>query len=307
MSMDRLQLLLLLNAAGLLSQIFSVGAQTTPGVNKYYTSSGNTSGYCTVAACSFAACQPWQYLAGCSFNVSGACKDCTLPVLGTLQYYSGTGQFADNCVVSACQTCPNGYYNTGCGGGNPGICTPCGTPPADKYWQPNTGPVSSCTSVPIDACTSPSGYYNVDSNETFGGICVACNVSRCPIGQYLTGCSGKNPGFCIDCTGANSTQEFSTNGLTANMNSCTITGCAYKCPAGQYITGCGGPSTRLGCGNCTNAIADINYYDRPTDVAPAYYSNTCSVATCPTCSTGSYTLGCGGTSPGVCAFCINTQ
>lgn len=303
--MDRFHGSMLLGAALVLTHALTVGAQTTPGGNKYYTSSGNSSGYCAVAACSYAACQPWQYLKGCAFNVSGACANCTLPVLGALQYYSGTGMFADNCVVSACQTCANGFYNVDCGRGSPGYCASCGAPATGFYWKPNTGPVSSCTALPITPCSA--GQYNTGSSATSPGSCTSCPIASCPIGQYRNGCTGTSSGTCQACTGANNTQQYSTYGLTANADSCTIGTCTKYCPAGQYITNCGGSSINLGCANCTNAVPNVNYYYRDTTLAPAYTYNTCAVIACPICTIGSYTLGCGGTSPGTCTYCINTS
>jgi len=276
-----------------------------PGNNRYYSGPGNTSGYCPITSCSYASCQYYQYLQNCNFNLAGSCTNCTNAP--SLNYYTSTGQFSNNCAYTPCQTCPDGQYNVGCGGASQGTCSPCtGTLSQGYFWAHNTGPVASCTQQAITSCSA--GQYNSGANSTYEGKCVSCNMAACGTGQYLANCGGTSNGTCASCTGANSTQEYSTNGQTLNLStSCQIAGCVKTCSAGQYITGCGGPVTGLGCAPCTNSVNNVNYYDKDTSVAPAYNATSCSVAACPLCSNGYYSSGCAGTSPGACNMCQNTQ
>ena len=289
----------------LLDLVFVRVGADYPGGNRYYSGSGTPAGVCQIAPCSASACQAWQYLSGCTFASPGACTSCSLPVLNALQYYSSSGGFVNNCGVSNCQTCPDGQYNTGCGGMSAGSCTTCGTPPTGKYWKPNSGPIAACIAMDIPTCSV--GYYNSGVTYTSPGTCAACPLSLCLIGQYLTGCTSATSGTCASCTGANNTQEFITYGQTAGVStSCQISGCVLTCSAGNYISGCSGASTQITCKPCSNAVAGVTYYDKGTDVYPAYTSITCSLAACQVCANGYYTAGCSGSSPGTCTACTNT-
>ena len=119
-------------------------------------------------------------------------------------------------------TCGANHYVNGCGGTNPGVCTPCET--------------------------CPSGQYRQDCSLFHPGVCVNCTT--CSTGQYLQGCSGFSAGTCVDCT----TRALSCGSNTYLVNcggtdAGTCTQCA-SCPSGQYRQNCVGSNP----GICVDVI-----------------------------------------------------
>ena len=172
------------------------------------------SGYCT----SYKICQPGNYCP------EGSISQTQCP-LGTYNSNTGSGN------ISACLTCPEGYY---CQSPNiiPTIC------PVGCFCPQGSGTYSLCPlgtynpyqgSTNISACiTCPAGYYC--------GL-MASSVTICPIGSY--------------CPLGSSTSTICQNGYycpTIGMNSSII------CPVGYYCiygSSQGSNPTHITPGNCS--------------------------------------------------------
>lgn len=269
--------------------MFPMVGAVNPGIDKYYSGAGTVPGItsCPVTPCSSASCKAWQYNAGCEGTSNGTCTNCTLPALVVGEYYtakSGSG-LANLCVKSTCQTCPVGFINKGCSGGDAGTCESCGASTPGSYWPVNTGPVFACASI----------------------VQPLCPFAICLSGYYLTGCTTATVGTCAPCTGASNIQQYSSYGTQFNVpGSCPRASCAKTCGPGKYIKNCGGLESSLVCTDCTNNVPYTNYYDKGTDVAIAYDALSCSVAPCPVCASGTFAFNCGGISSGTCPACTNT-
>ena len=300
-----------------------VESQSTPGGNRYYSSPGNASGYCSIAACNAGACGNGQYLYGCNFNSSGVCTSCTLPVLSSLQYYSSNGVFSNNCGVSSCQTCPNGQYNFGCSGSSAGTCAPCsnqGTLNPGYYWKPNTCPTLTCTQLQQPTCAN--GQYLAGATSTTLGTCTSCgtppaykywlpytgpsyvctysNQTTCAPGyvnSLVSSYSTTTAGTCSACP--TSTYSFYYTANTNPLSNCPMASCPVSsCGTGLYLMGC--TNANLGqCVACTNANSTQEYSSN------GGMTNNCHVVGCTyTCSPGQYISGCGGLASSLsCAQC----
>lgn len=297
------------------------------GAGKYYSGPGTTAGVssCPISVCSYASCQPWQYLSGCTFNSSGTCTNCTLPAVAAGYYYSGTGGLNNNCAVSACLLCPPGQMNVGCGPGNMGSCVACSTPlTAGNYWTANTLTVQ-CVQLAQTKCSA--GFYTTGANATTPGSCSPCsNVLTLPLYNYWTtpldslytcaylpqttcntgfksslvaSPSTTSDGTCSPCPATGWGYYYISN--SNPLSNCPTAVCDGSCPIGQFKNGCGGISAGA-CQSCTTAS--------PTQVysTNGNLTDTCQVQGCTrVCPIGQYISGCQGPASGMsCQVCTNS-
>ena len=303
---------------------FSLPLIEAQGVNKYYSSPGNSSGVCSIAGCSFASCLANQYLFNCTFNNPGACVPCQpiTPSLG--MYYSASGQFSSTCVSSPCVTCGTGQYTTNCASPNihPGDCTACASPPTGYYYGNNTGPTQTCADARTQCPAPPTGYYY----STFGTSSTCLNaltpLPNCTAGQYRTGNTATTTGSCAICANAapgagyywDPSQQYSPTcsilqctppaqfTYFTTPGACTTTSMSV-CPAGKKKTG----SSNTSDGSCVNCDpSTLVYY-----TANANAGSNCPSSPCLTnCGIGRYRSGCGGNTPtsqGVCTDCTQAN
>ena len=324
--MDDLLLLRILAVWALFNGgMFGVVDAQGPGAGRYYSGPGNSTGSCPISTCSYSACSAWQYLSGCTFNSSGTCTNCTLPAVTPGYYYSATGELSNNCVLSACLTCPPGQMNVGCGPGNQGSCVSCAaslTP--GNYWVSNT-PTVQCNQTQQTVC--PPGYYTTGATSTLPGGCTACSTvmslpaynywttpltslytcsytsqTTCPTGQVnsiVTTPSSTSTGSCSNCPATAWGYYYVPN--TNPGSNCPTAVCRGDCPVGQYNSNCGGTSSGS-CVNCTTATGNQVYS------TGGNLTNTCQVVGCTlACSAGQYISGCGGPQSGMsCQPCTNS-
>jgi hypothetical protein len=62
----------------------------------------------------------------------------------TPHFFSGYGQFADNCQTTDCTRCGTGLYKSGCTAANAGSCVACGALPTNAVWITDGGFTDSC-------------------------------------------------------------------------------------------------------------------------------------------------------------------
>jgi hypothetical protein len=211
-------------------------------------------------------------------------------------YYVGAGTTVSNCQTRACDTtkCGIGFYLTGCGGAsnptNPGVCTSaCTNKPSFSSYTSNGGLSASGCSW---ACNAPdytlyqgacvpsvctvalsAGSYTMLDNTA--GVC----TYTCEKGYFgpTPTAGAKGPASCTACE---ETKYTSAIGQTSCLT----------CGAGTFQVG----TAKTVCQNC---------------VTPFYNDVTTGVTVCKncptTCSIGSFTNGCGGSSPGSCVSCNN--
>lgn len=308
---------------GNLGIIRQAGAQ---GTNKYYTGPGNYTGYCPIAACSAAnsGCTSYQWVSGCSFNVSGACTACTGIQPGKFFSSSNGAGLTDNCIQSSCTPCIAGAYNSGCSATSAGSCLTCsaGLLPANSYW---TVPANATVVCPYTAQTvSAPGYVTVGANATFPGTSVACsaiasnlyfttpasptencvtaNKTICGAGLKNVGSSTISAGACQACLGQVAGTYYINN--PAYDSNCPTAACVdTDCAIGQYKKDCTGTVSGT-CASCTTANASQVY------VTKGSWSNTCQVDGCvKTCPIGQYISNCGvggvTTAALTCSNCTN--
>lgn len=280
-----------LRAALLWACISLVSAQ---GTNKYYSSPGNISGYCTISSCNPSACAANQYLLGCSFNVSGTCTTCTnTPAAG--QYFSSNGQYSPTgCVSSACiSSCSNGQYTANCGNPStsPGACTACSTIltlNANSNYLPYTGATYVCAQQAWPTCST--GYTNPTANTISNGLCVACTNTPTAGNLYASAQQYTAASACAwtACAGPTAGNYFTT------ANSCTQ---AAQIACGPGYTQTGATTTSYGsCTPCSAPPAN-NYFTT---------ANSCVYSAWNTCSAGQYLSGGSTTNPGTCTACANS-
>ena len=277
--------------------------------------------------CDFRACGAGKMMANCGGAYPGSCVDCPPPAVdaslipfidprdstytvntaldvckpqcpaGTWLYQqSPSSQF----VCASCpgnESCPAGYFLTGCEGDSHGRCSPCGRQPLlGTYYVANGG-------------------CDVES----------CQPGACKAGTVLTGCGGDSAGSCSACPNplpANAVGYASVyDDVTMVKDTCGVT-CAAgfyvqrlpvdsvdkfacvpcdtaSCPVGKKLTGCGKDQP----GKCTDcAPVPLGRYFLPPPSA------VCETARCPTdsgitCKPGEQLTGCGGTSAGNCTSC----
>lgn len=173
------------------------------------------------------------------------------------------------------------------------------------------------------ASTAPNFgmYYNGTGNSS--GFCPIATCPNCTNPwQYNSGCNFNVSMVCTNCT--NPLPPWSYYSATGGLNNtCAYSSC-QKCSAGYQNLGCSNTS-QGSCTQCTGLLPG-NYWVvsngytcsqaacPPSTLAPGqYYINStnplayCPTATCGvTCPVGQYAQGCGGTSNGTCAPCLNT-
>ena len=264
------------------------------GTNKYYSSPGNSSGYCSISSCNPTVCAANQYLNGCTFNNSGSCQGCTNTLLAG-RYFSFNGQYsATGCVSSSCtSTCSNGQYTKDCGNPstNPGVCTACSTVltlNANSNYMPYTGPTYVCAQQAWPVCSN--GQTNPTASTTGNGGCIPCTNTPTPGNTYAS---------AQQYTAANNCAWTScgapTPGNYFNMpNSCNQVP-QIVCGPGYTQTG----ATATSYGSCTQCAAP----------SPNSYFNTagtCNTAPWNTCSPGQYLDGETIYNGGTCTGCGNS-
>ena len=281
------------------------GAQ---GANKYYTGPGNYSGFCPIRACSVtnSGCATYQYVSGCSFNVSGTCTDYTGITPG--KYFSGSsgsGLSNSEGVQAMCTPCAAGTKNPGCSASSAGSCVGCSGLPANNYWTvpPNatvvcpyaaqavaapgfkiTGQTDTTPGTP-STCTAVSAllYFTLPILPTEN--CVTAPKTICPAGTKNTGSSATLPGACPVCTNQVPGTYWINN--TAYTDNCPSTVCVNDCPMGQFRKFCTG-TVAGSCSSCTTANASQVY------VTNGNWTDSCKVDGCAkSCPTGQYISNCG--------------
>ena len=168
----------------------------------------------------------------------------------------------------SCNTCEDGKYLSGCGGGSSGSCKPCAGCQAGQY---RTG----CSGTSAGECTScGAGKYKTSSGSE---ACSECTT--CPAGKVSSGCGGSLEGECttssVECE----------PGQYASGSTCTPCG---GCEAGKYRSACSGTSG----GTCETCGAG--------QYKTAAGSGACKACADSSCPAGQTRSGCGGSSEGTC-------
>ena len=103
-------------------------ACTTANASQIYSTRGGWSNTCQVVNCE-KVCSTGQYIVGCgTFGATSStltCASCNnAPV--NQKFWAGQGAYLpDSCPTSACESCPNGNYRSGCGGLSRRDCMNC--------------------------------------------------------------------------------------------------------------------------------------------------------------------------------------
>ena len=112
----------------------------------------------------------------------------------TFRYYQCNG----GCISEQpCPVCGAGFYNVGCGGTNPGTCTPCTTCSSSGMYTANCdadvgpGTCAECTKCGSD-------LYNLGCGGVSPGVCTPCDPCQ-DAGKYRSACNGTSPGSCVPC------------------------------------------------------------------------------------------------------------
>ena len=285
-------------------------------------------------------------------DAATSCSPCTNAALGT--YYNSTGVTSVTCPTASCTNVVSGstYYNaSGANAGTSATCqvATCATPTPNTQYVTricnttlNTGLATAITTT-----CAPGNYmstpYSAGNATTLGadGVCSLC--SSCPVGFYMTGCSGTSNGTCNACPPGSTTAVLGSTSISQcvvragyygdSASATTLTQCntGFACPGGGNIgvnvstvnTACPANvsfSLAAGLASCTTCSAAActagtslsgcggasNGTCAPC--SPGYYSagsaTSCTLCTS-SCNAGSYLDGCGGASAGSCAACAN--
>ena len=274
----------------------------TPPSGYYYGAYTGPTQTCAQAQYALPTCAAGQYLSGNTSTSPGSCLPCgnTAPTAG--YYWNPAQQYTSTCSILQCSAPAQYQYFTTAGACTTAAMTSC---PAGQY-NSNLGTniysAGTCTTCPL----SYTVYYTANTNVSSNCPSSPC-LGNCGVGFFRGNCGGTttatSAGACAACTGANSTQQYTTTGGNGGLtDACTVTGCSLACQLGQYISGCGGPVTGLSCQWCTNSVANIKYYSGVGSYTPI----SCPTLPCPVFENGYYNMGCYNTSQGVPAICTNT-
>ena len=149
-----------------------------------------------------------------------------------------------------------------------------------------------------NAFAAPNAGSFYSSN---GGILDNCRISpcdytttKCPNGQYLTGCGGTSDGTCLACSGppasAGSNAVWTSNGGSSGSS----TACQWGCNAGYGKDSTSSSCISTTCGAVANSeFINSNYQVCTYQCAAGYFSsstvNANGPVTCTECTQGTFT------------------
>jgi hypothetical protein len=221
---------------------------------------------------------------------------------GAGKIYTGHGFFNDNCPITTCASlatsCALGKYLKDCGltNTNPGNCDEsCTGLPQDADWTSNGGQsATGCTW----ACKAD---FNKVGNTCVLKECSATLPLPFPNTQFKTDATGLFPGGCkYTCS-----PGFAAGGAAADGRgpaTCTACPAGKKAAIGDTV-----------CSNCPAGTFSTANSGSCTPCPPKFYStsegtaNSCTDCKSTWCDTGKWKDNCGGTNPGSCTLCQNTN
>merc|ERR1711871_757164 len=168
----------------------------------------------------------------------------------------------DTCV--ACRGCAANEYVDSCDKDTgAATCAPCPQIP-DHALREQTSEPNMCGTWKCRA-----GFFQFEHR------CEACDTD-CPVGSFLTQCSGRDKGYCIPCSLAPKHGFHVSNGGMSDScrfecstgmykNSSTCQRCKQDCPIGFFRSGCGPGESRGMCIPCPDLPQGAHYIDPGTD------------------------------------------
>ena len=169
-----------------------------------------------------------------------------------------------NSACTACEACGDGMFRSGCGALASGVCLACA-----------------------------KGFYKRNASATWDTPCSPCEP--CPAGFVRTECGWDRPGICRPCAAGQ--YKNATGSWDARCTLC------HACPGGAMRVGCGGSSP----GTCEPCASGTYKLHMEGAHLLAHMEGRClwhePCRPCRPCRPGTYLVGCGNSSQGVCETC----